>query len=553
MNILGLSFDNHEAAATLLIDGVLVCAIQEERLSRVKSDKKFPNLSIDHCLKEAGLSLSDIDAFAYNSDSSGSKEHLCKKLGVNKSRVFLYEHHQSHAASAFFCSSFEEAVILTIDDVGKKETSSIYIGEGTTLKKLSSVASPHSIGLFYSAFTDFLGFEINEGEYKVMGMSGFGTPRYTDKIRKLVRFTHDGFEIDQSYFNFNASEEPILTPKFLAAFGAPRHIDDGFTVTKGHAERTVIKENQHYADIAASLQKVTEELIVHYARIAMKKTGLENIAMAGAVALNSLANAHIMSDLGANLYVQPAAGGSGTALGAALAHHYAYGGKRSTKLTSCLLGGAYSDDVIVEALKKQNISQFEYIEDEQQLLNTVADYLAEGSIIGWFQDRSEWGPRALGSRSILSRPFPKETQERINKKIKFREPFRPFAPAVLAEKAHLYFDIPKPTERTQPESYMLAITPVHKDKQGEIPAVTHVDGTSRLQLVWAEEQTRYRRLIELFNKKTGVPVLLNTSFNRRGEPIVETPQDALTTFLWSDLDILVLGNFIIRKKDLTPS
>jgi carbamoyltransferase len=577
MNILGLSFDYHDAAAALVVDGTVVSAIQEERLSRVKHDRRLPKLSIEHCLRTAGLSLSDLDAVVYYENpfkkferlvlnsafkkprwltqtfqdwlANGKidiKTRLQIELGIEQERIFLCDHHQSHAASAFFCSPFDEAAIITLDGVGESETATISVGRGTSIQKLSSVTFPHSIGLLYSAFTAFLGFEVNEGEYKVMGMAGFGVPQYADRIRKLLRLTETGFEVDQSYFNFQVAEDSFLSEKFTATFGAPRQANDGFSVTDG----PIIEENRHYADMAASLQTVTEELIVHYGRLAMKQTGLSKIVMAGGVALNSLANARLVRELGVDLYVQPAAGDSGAALGAALAHHCAKGGRRPPKLSSLLLGGSYDDTTIREALQKQAITAFEHIENEEILLNHVAEALAEGQVIGWFQGRSEWGPRALGSRSILSRPFPKEAQTRINEKIKFREPFRPFAPAVLAEKATIYFDLQEPTERTQPESYMLSIAQVRPEMREKIPAVTHVDGTARLQLVWREEGTRYRRLIEFFDKKTGIPVLLNTSFNRRGEPVVETPHDALMTFLWSDLDILVLGSYIIRKDQL---
>lgn len=571
MNILGLSFACHDAAAVLLVDGKIVSAIQEERLTRVKHDYRLPRLSIEHCLKTAGLSLSDIDAVAChenpvkksallihagrrerfqdgtNCEKIGAEARLQKELGLEKSHIFICDHQGAHAASAFFCSPFDEAAIVTLDGAGDDETASISIGRNASIQKLSAVKFPHSIGLFYSAFTAFLGFEVNEGEYKVMGMAGFGSPRYADKIRALIHLTGTGFEIDQSYFNFTTPEDGLFTEKFVAAFGPARKSDDAFTITPGAADKERLEENRHYSDMAASLQSVTEEAVLHYGRLAIAQTGLSKIAMAGDVALNSLANARLARELGASLYVQPAAGNSGGAVGAALACHCALGGERPQKLSSLLLGGAYGDDAIRLALREQSISNYTRIENEEDLLNLVAEELAEGKVVGWFQGRSEWGPRALGARSIISRPFPKEAQTRINEKIKFREPFRPFAPAVLAEKAAVYFDIPEPSERTQPESYMLSIAKVRPDKTGKLPAVTHVDGTARLQLVWREEKTRYRRLIELFDEKTGIPVVLNTSFNRRGEPIVETPHDALMTFLWSDLDLLVLESFVVRK------
>lgn len=579
MRILGLAFDYHDAAAALVIDGVVVSAIQEERLSRVKHDRRFPRLAIKHCLAAGRVRVHELDAVVYYENPFRKFERIARSslvrsrlelskvvdnwlaegkfnvvdriaqdLSVPRSRVFLCNHHCSHAAAAFFCSPFDEATIVTIDGVGEFETASVSLGQGNRVVRLSHVNFPDSIGLAYSAYTAFLGFEVNEGEYKVMGLAGYGRPNRVSDVRKTLDVRKSRFFTSRKYFNFNDSTDLFITDAFKRLFGHPCEPGAQFTVNNsGDEPLKLLAESQHFADIAASVQVVTEEAILSYVQNAVLRTGVRKVAMAGGVALNSLANSRLSRELGVDLYVHPAAGDAGAALGAALWHYCVKCDRpRPKALESAYLGGSY-DSVIEEALKTGGFTSWHRYEDERSLIQTAAEMLVEGRIIGWFQGRSEWGPRALGARSILSRPFPCEIRDVINERIKFREQFRPFAPAVLAECAHEYFEMAPADRITQPETYMLSIANVRREQQAKIPAVTHVDGSARLQLVWSEQNSRFRRLLEAFSERTGIPVVLNTSFNTRGEPIVETPYDALLAFSWTGLDALVIGDYIVLK------
>jgi carbamoyltransferase len=489
------------------------------------------------------------------------KHLIQKRLGIAGSRILFSEHHLSHAASAFFCSPFEEAALLTVDGVGEWATASFGVGKGSDIKLLGEIRFPHSLGLLYSAFTAFLGFEVNEGEYKVMGMAPFGTPRYVDKVRKLIRLGQDGsFELDMDYFSFHYSTDKTFNGKFESLFGPPRSSQAYFfTPTSGYPSyfgekpsnyNELAKQNQYYADVAASIQAVTEEVLLGMARHVQRQTGLNRLCMAGGVALNSVANGRILRETPfEQIYVQPSAGDGGGSVGAALyAYHMALGRPRKFVMEHAYWGQEHSAGEIEEFLTSEGI-RHERFGDEEKLIERVVNGLEAGKAVGWLQGRFEWGPRALGNRSILADPRRAEMKDLVNVKIKFREPFRPFAPSVLAERAEDYFALPD-AARHYPARFMLYVVGVKPERREAIPAITHVDGTGRLQTVMRETNPRYYRLIETFGDATGVPILLNTSFNLKGEPIVNTPREAFSTFARSGLDLLVLGDYLIEKAAL---
>lgn len=591
MNILGISCYFHDAAAALLRDGQLVAAAEEERFTRKKHDYDFPQHAIDFCLRAGGIGAADLDYVAFfekpfikferlilSSMQTFPRSHkvfreamitwlgdklwirhlIQKRLGVPSSKILFSEHHLSHAASAFFCSPFEEAAILTVDGVGEWTTASLGVGKGTDIKLHKEIRFPHSLGLLYSAFTAFLGFEVNEGEYKVMGMAPFGTPSYIDKVYKLIRIGSDGgFELDMDYFSFHHSSDKTFNGKFAQLFGPPRDPQAYFFTPASRypsyfGEKPanygeLANQNQYYADVAASIQAVTEEVLLKMAHCAYKDTGLKRLCMAGGVALNSVANGKILRQTPfEELYIQPSAGDGGGAIGAALyAHHMVLGNSRKFVMEHASWGEEHSLGEIEKFLKKNNI-RFQRLDDDEKLMEQVVDRLQEGKVIGWFQGRFEWGPRALGNRSILADPRRPDMKDIVNTKIKFREPYRPFAPSVLVERAGEFFNLSQPAQH-YPARFMLYVVDVNESKRDVIPAVTHVDGTGRLQTVERSAAPRYYRLIQSFGDATGVPVLLNTSFNLRGEPIVNTPEEAFKTFSRSEMDLLVLDRCLIRK------
>ena len=496
---------------------------------------------------------------AWMGDKLWIKSLIQKKLGVPPSRILFSTHHLSHAASAFFCSPFEEAVILTVDGVGEWTTAALGIGEGTEIKLRKEIRFPHSLGLLYSAFTAFLGFEVNEGEYKVMGMAPFGVPRYIDKVHKLIHVEQDGsFELNMDYFSFHRSTDRTFTARFADLFGAPRdprmHFftpDTGYPSYFGERPANydeLGKQNQHYADVAASIQAVVEEVLLKLVNHAHQETGLKKLCLAGGVALNSVANGRILRETPfEEIFVQPAAGDSGGALGAALyGCHMVLGEARKFVMEHAYWGEEH-DDTSTQAFLHESAIPHEHFEDDDRLIDRVVSELSAGKVVGWLQGRFEWGPRALGNRSILADPRRAEMKDIVNTKIKFREPYRPFAPSVLVDKAGDYFELPDPA-RHSPARFMLYVVNVKAGKRDAIPAVTHVDGTARLQTVDRASAPRYFRLIERFGEATGVPVLLNTSFNLRGEPIVNTPAEAFRTFQASEMDCLVLNRYLIEKK-----
>jgi carbamoyltransferase len=591
--ILGISCYYHDAAAVLLRDGQLVAAAEEERFTRIKHDFDYPKQAIKFCLDQAGIQGSDLDYVVFFEkpfrkldrilmsvlqtypqswkvfresmvtwivDKLWVASTLQIELGVSKDKVLFSEHHLSHAASAYLCSPFDEAAILTVDGVGEWITATCGVGRGNEIKLTKQIDFPHSIGLLYSAFTAFLGFEVNEGEYKVMGMASYGQPRYVDKVWKTVHQNQDGsFALDMDYFSFHHSTDRTYSRKFSALFGEPRPPKMlFFTEGTGFPQyfgtppanfKELSDQNQHYADIAASIQKVTEELLLGMARNLHKTTGLKKLCMAGGVALNSVANTRILNETPfEELYIQPAAGDGGGALGAALwVYNTLLGNPRNFTMQHAYWGRSNSDSEIGDFLKQNNIPHT-YFDCQDALLDQVVERLISGKVVGWAQGRFEWGPRALGSRSILADPRNPNMKDIVNSKIKFREPYRPFAPSVLAECAEKYFELPNAAQKN-PARYMLYVVPVREEQKSTLPAITHVDGTGRLQTVFREHSPRYYSLIERFGQSTGVPIVLNTSFNLKGEPIVNTPANAFSTFSKSGMDSLILENFILDKSE----
>ncbi len=598
MNILGISCFYHDAAAALIKDGVLIAASEEERFSRKKHDSDFPMLAILFCLEQGKISMEDIDYVVFYEKpfvkferlifsifssypkslgvfrkSMGSwisgkfwiKSTIKEKLNIDDSKIIFTDHHMSHAASAFFCSPYEEAATMTVDGVGEWTTASYGRGyaswngssKGNKIILDKEIRFPHSLGLLYSAFTAFLGFEVNEGEYKVMGMAPYGRPLYMDKVYKLIKVHEDGsFTLDMSYFSFYFHSEKTYTSKMIEVFGEPRDPKARFVTSQtslfddpNPATAEEMEKNQYYADIAASIQKVTEDILVKMAKYVQRTTGMKKLCMAGGVALNSVANYRILREAGFDeIYIQPAAGDAGAAIGSAMfVYHVLLGKPRVFKMEHAYWGKHHSDAAIYDFLKSSGL-KYQSFDDDEKLYDRVVDSLVKGQVIGWYQGAFEWGPRALGNRSIIADPRNPKMKDIVNIKIKFREPFRPFAPSVLQESCEKFFDMPD-SEKHYPSTFMLYVTPVKKDKQAILPAITHADGSGRLQTVRKETNPRYHRLIEKFGQETGVPVILNTSFNLRGEPIVNTPQNAFNTFNNSGMDMLVLEHAIVTKEN----
>jgi carbamoyltransferase len=574
-----------------LCDGVLVAAAEEERFTRIKHDFGFPKNAIRFCLAQAGVQGGDLDyavffekpfrkldrilmttlqmypqswrvfresMISWMIDKLWVETTMQAELGISKDKILFCEHHLSHAASAFLCSPFEEAAIMTVDGVGEWVTATYGVGRGNHIRLLKQIEFPHSVGLLYSAFTAFLGFEVNEGEYKVMGMAPYGKSRFVDKVWKLVRQNADGsFSLNLDYFSFHHSASQTYNHKFVQLFGEPRppkmmFFTEATSFPKYFGKPpadypSLARQNQHYADIAASIQQVTEELLLGMANHLYREIGLKQLCIAGGVGLNSVANSRILRETPfEELFVQPAAGDGGGALGAALwAYNCLIGKPRDFAMKHVYWGRSNTDAEIAHFLRDHNIPHHHFDQDDP-LLDRVVDRLMRGKVVGWSHGRFEWGPRALGNRSILADPRNPKMKDIVNIKIKFREPYRPFAPSVLAEQAEKYFELPNAAKHL-PARYMLYVVPVRENQQANLPAITHVDGTGRLQTVFREECPRYYRLIERFGQASGVPVLLNTSFNLRGEPIVNSPADAFNTFSKSEMDCLIMENFLIEK------
>ena len=591
-SILGISAFYHDSAACLLIDGKIIAAAQEERFTRKKHDPSYPHNAIEFVLKYANLKLNEVDqivffekpflkferlletyvAFSPKGFVSFSramplwiKEKLFQKhLLFNKLKVhdknyksdeniFFSDHHLSHAASAFFPSPFDEAVVLTADGVGEWATTTVAVGKNKDLEIKKEIHFPHSLGLLYSAFTYYTGFKVNSGEYKLMGLAPYGKPIFEDKVKKLLDLKDDGtFRLDQKYFNY-ATGLTMTNEKFSNLFGQkPRNPKND-------------KITQFHMDIAASIQKVTEEIMIKLAKSIRKEYKIKNLCLAGGVALNCVANGKILQEkIFDNIWIQPAAGDAGGSLGAALAFwHIEKGNKRNVDpnddMKGSYLGGEFTQHEIEKELKSlgANFETFKY----EELIDKTAEFLSNEKAIGWFQGRMEFGPRALGGRSILGDPRSDQMQKNLNLKVKYRESFRPFAPSVLREDLSKWFNmnvdspymllvaninLNKKIDMTEEQKKLFGIDKLNI-KRSEIPAVTHVDYSARVQTVTKNNNNRYYDLILKFKEKTGCPVLVNTSFNVRGEPIVNTPTDAFNCFMGTELDYLVIGNCILDK------
>jgi carbamoyltransferase len=564
--VLGISAQFHDAAAALIYKGEIVAAAAEERFSRVKHDSALPFRAAKWCLHHAGITTDDLayvvfhekplrkferlmitqiqafpkslsafrqTAFAWFPDKLWVRGSLAKGLKIDPQKIIFSDHHLSHAASTFYTSPFTEAAVLTVDGVGEWASTALFNASPSGIERLSEIHFPHSIGLVYSAFTAFLGFQVNDGEAKVMGLASYGTPRYVDDVRKVLR-SHkpNGFDVDLSYVTYQYSASKSFSSKFEDLFGPARAPDEKLDVTTPAGRK--------YADIAASLQVVAEDCVVDLADTLYEQTGRDNLCLAGGVALNSVINARLTTRTKfKHVFVHPAPGDDGCAAGAALwVWNEVLGGERGPALKSPGLGQAWSDTEIVALLGDLTISHQDF-DGEDALLASVVDDLVQGKVVGWFQGRFEWGPRALGYRSILADPRQPGMSDRINKKIKFREQFRPFAPAVLEGHEANYFDLPPGTELLTP--WMLAVAPVKASAKDILPATTHVDGSARVQVVSETANPLFHKLLAVFGKATGHPVLLNTSFNLKGEPIVSSPLQALRTFYSSELDVLYLG------------
>jgi len=599
MRVLGVSAYYHDSAAALVIDGRVVAAAQEERFTRRKHDPDFPKHAIEYCLRECKATLADIDAVVFYEkpflkferlletylavapcgfrqflmamplwlrEKMFQRSLLARELrsiesDFDEAKLLFSEHHLSHAASAFFPSPFEHAAILTLDGVGEWTTTATALGKDSSVQMLKEIHFPDSLGLLYSAFTYYTGFKVNSGEYKLMGLAPYGDPVFADLILEhLIDIKNDGsFRLNQAYFDYMAGLT-MTNARFEQLFGEPTRQPEA-PLTSFHT------------NVAASIQSVTEEVVLKATRALASETGEENLCLAGGVALNCVANGKVLRDgRFRNIWVQPAAGDAGGAVGAALAaYHIEFGKARETNnaldgMTGAYLGPAYDADSIAERLRVAG-ARFDVIDDDDDLYEQTVGALVGEKAVGWFQGRMEFGPRALGNRSILADPRSPEMQRTLNLRVKYRESFRPFAPAVLAEDASEWFD----QDAASPymlfvadicESRQRAMTPEQKalfgiDKlnvvRSEIPAVTHVDYSARLQTVHAETNPRFHALLRHFKQKTGCPVLVNTSFNVRGEPIVCTPEDAFRCFMGTDIEVLVAGNCLLRKEEQDAS
>jgi len=594
MNILGISAFYHDSAASLIKNGEIIAAAQEERFTRKKHDAKFPHLAIQYCLREAGISASQIDnvvfyekpfvkferlletylAFAPKGFTSFAKampiwikdKLFQKSVLINElkatldkdinwsERLLFSEHHLSHAASAYYPSPFESAAVLTLDGVGEWTTTSLAVGKGRDLKVLKEIHFPHSLGLLYSAFTYYTGFKVNSGEYKIMGLAPYGKPRYADLIReKLITVGHDGsFQLDMSYFDY-ATGLTMTSKKFEELFDGPPRTPE-------------IELTQREMDLAASVQKVTEDIVFELVKGIAKETGEHNLCLAGGVALNCVANSILLRNkIFDNIWIQPAAGDAGGALGAALSTWYLHHGNERTvpkerdAMKGSYLGPEFSDAEIEAELIECGALYKKCSEDE--LINEVAVALADQKVVGWMQGRMEFGPRALGGRSIIADPRSPVMQKQLNLKVKYRESFRPFAPSVLREDVSEWF------EHDTDSPYMLFVADVKKDKRraitedeealfgidkinvlrSSVPAITHIDYSARIQTVHSDTNPRYHAVISKFKKKTGCPLVINTSFNVRGEPMVCSPTDAFKCFMGTEIDVLTIGNYVLYK------
>ncbi len=558
LNVIGVSSGYHDSACCLLQDGVLLAAVQEERFSRVKNDRSFPTRAFAYCLQEGGITIADVDCVAYYEDpclklgrqiwmsfmsnlpderresildrlSATPPQQMIRDVWGFEGRVEILDHHLSHAASSYFFSGFEEAAILTVDGVGDWATTTYGYGKGPHIERFEQVDFPDSLGFFYSAITGYLGFEVNEGEYKVMGLAPYGEPEYVDQIRKLIEVTSEGqYRLNMKYFGF-LTEDCMYTQELIALLGQPPR--------EPESELT-----QYHMDVARSAQVVLEEIMLEKTRYLHAKFPSENLCMAGGVSLNVVANSRCLKEGPfKRLFVQPAAGDAGGSVGAAAMAHARMTGEPPLvkRLEHVYLGPANSISEAYKLLTASSAKFQDFRGREDELIKFTVDRLIEGKVIGWSQGRMEFGPRALGARSILADPRSPEMRDRINALVKMREAFRPFAPAVLESECENHFDL----DHASP--FMLETCDVISTI--DLPAITHIDGSARVQTVNAETNPRFAALLEEFHSRTGCPVILNTSFNVRGEPIVCAPLDAILCFTASQIDLLVLEDFVIDR------
>jgi carbamoyltransferase len=573
MKILGISAHYHDSAAALLIDGLPVAAVQEERLSRRKNDAAFPLGAIEYCLDEAGLEPEELDAVvfyerpmlkferilttalrtfprSYRSFPHAMKNMLGEKawvrgiitsrLGVPGKKILFTEHHQSHAAAAFLTAPTERAAILTADGVGEWATLTVGTGErgpaGTRITIDREIRFPHSLGMLYSTFTAFLGFAVNEGEYKVMGLASYGEPRMADAVRKLIPRTADGaFRLDMDYFEFHSTAKRSFSNKFVQLFGPPRNRYEPIDLATD--------EGRRFADCAASVQRVVEDILVDIARDLQEQTRLPDLCFGGGVALNGVANARILRESGfERLFVPPSPGDAGCAIGAALFADRVHFDK---PFPDHPFWGPTPDGAALARIAEEDRLPFEIVDDGRLIEETVAD-LEAGRIVGWMEGRCEFGPRALGHRSLLAAPHDAAMRDRLNRDIKYREEFRPFAPIALIEEADRFFELPPGGARLA--RFMSGVFPVRAEWRERLAAITHIDGTARLQTIDRGFSPRLYDLIEAYGRRTGIPILLNTSLNLAGEPIVCSAAEGYSTFRRSGMDILVAGNTRVRKR-----
>lgn len=564
--VLGISCYYHDAAACILRDGVVIAAAAEERFTRIKHDNSFPEKAIDFCLQTAGVAINEVDAVAFYEKPIIKFERILhqhlhyfpqsykifkdtmggwfnKKLDIKDTlkekchyfgKVFFFPHHLTHAASSYYLSGFSKAVIVTLDGVGEWATTTVGTGQRREIKLDSEIQFPHSLGLLYSTITTYLGFSANDAEYKVMGLAAYGKPddfrRHFDEL--ITVFDDGSYQLNMKYFEYEWSDH-MPSPELIKLFGHPPRAAES-------------KMKPHYQNIAAALQEKLEEVVFHLLTTAYQKYKIPNLCLSGGVALNSVMNGKLLARTPyKSVYIPPDPGDAGGAMGAAFLAHYQLSSKPIKHQDfNPYLGPGYNWAQIKTVLKTYPV-KFQLVTDRKKLLERVAGLLARQKIIGWFQGRMEWGPRALGSRSILASAATEKMRDIINEKVKHRELFRPFAPVILEEKTHQYFKADKPVPISA--RYMLMVYPFKKKGYGDVPAVVHVDGSGRLQTLARQDNPLYYDLIKKYAAKTKVPIIINTSFNVRGEPIVCTPQDALNCFLHTDIDYLVMDQYIVSK------
>lgn len=558
---LGLNYIGHDASASLVRDGELIASAPEERFTREKKDRSFPENSIEYCLDYEGIEIRDIDTITYYMDPethyeervihhlgrfypdsvplfdsmleraqkvNNVEEEIRSRLSYN-GEIYFCTHHLAHISSSFFPSGYDSAAAISMDGLGEISSTVIADVNEDGIEVLKEIDFPHSLGMLYNAVTHYLGFNATTDAGKIMGLSSYGdSTRYIDEFRDIVQFDKEGgYELDLDYFAFPFERSTWVTDEFMNRFGPMREEGDELT--------------ERHKDIAAALQKRIEEAYFHMAEWVKEETGRKNLCLAGGVALNSVANGKLVkSELFDDVYIPPTAGDDGTSIGGPLYYHHCVQGSSKRSRISPYMGPAYSDKEVIDSLNRLNLNY----RKSEDVFSETAEYIAGGNIVGWFQGRMEMGPRALGNRSILGDPRDPDVKDVINSSVKFREPFRPFAPSVLLEEVDQWFDYDRPSP------YMILVYDVLPEKREEIPGVTHVDGTGRLQTVAGTDNERYHSLIKEFEKLTDVPVLVNTSFNIKGEPIVNTPMDAIRCFLGSGIDYLVMNDYILDKNDL---